>query len=661
MSLQFQNNYGLVRQGTVESYDQSAGTMSVVINTNTSSYNAGLKQKTVVKVPYTIAYNNGLMIGAKPVKGTPVSVILGEGNIGYFVQFLPQGTTLNKFPIIDDNELVLSSSKLSFIKLNTSNEIYIGNKSDGIKISTPNKQIDTYISSSIDNEYLFNQGKMVISGLVRREVSENYNYIDKTRLKNDDYMQELKIIGMDYDAPISITTGINKNPPFVEHREITYEFALDSEVEGNVSEQLNYTGSPKNNTNKTYNDRRNSRANTLNLNIYNSNTLIEEIKGTVVDIFGNLLDINRSKLVLDKHLSSTGNNVDNFLSIKENELRTVSYHFEINSRKNNVKTYDGNDDLGKHRSNFLFDVDKEGLFKLNIPASSEKGNIPLLTRNINASILTDEKNGLIVNSDKIDIQLDSFASAPSDRRVQLGLANSDDVGVIKIMSGNNSFTPIDRLSSSHMNYGTAYHDILDTCFTQQTSDYYSYLTSGSNNTITISSIPTDTVSQSIAPLSSVISDTINFGVNSGGRSGSINFDGSIDVNVGANTIDKQSLLLDTQGGIIANIGKDKRGISGTVSLDGSLIMKIGGGIVNNDSRFVENIVGGVLDINIVNSNGQAAIIRFDDNGLTISTPGRTNIHSGQDMNITSDSKIQIESETLVIQGRLVHKEFGNSI
>ena len=44
-------------------------------------------------------------------------------------------------------------------------------------------------------------------------------------------------------------------------------------------------------------------------------------------------------------------------------------------------------DYGRQRSRFFIDIDKEGQFKLNVPASSEKGNVPILTRYENYSTI----------------------------------------------------------------------------------------------------------------------------------------------------------------------------------------------------------------------------------------------------------------------------------
>jgi hypothetical protein len=652
MALPNQTYFGLTRRGIVDDYDDNTGLITVVLTGNNSSDTVGLKQHTKITVPYPIAYNNGLFMGAKPKRGTPVSVVQGEGNEGYFVQFHPQGKTLGLFPKLNDDEIIIAGSKNSYIKLDTASEISIGNQSDYIKIKTPNKQSETLLASNIDNEYKFSQGETSINSIVRREYQENKSYVDSLKFRNDEYDKAMFIVGMDPNNPTLISNNSRKNPPFVESRTISYEFAIDAGVEPDLVEQsiygAKYRPSPVSNK---YSDRRNSRANTLNLNIYNTNAIIEEIRGTVIDIFGNILDINHSVIDAKSHIVGQNDNVKSFIAIKEAHRKSLASHIEFNSRKdpNTTNNYTSNDNFGRHRSNYLLDIDKEGQFKLNVPASSENGNIGLLTRQINASVLTDEPSSLII-SDK-DILLDTFAASPSERR------GGGNAGVIRITRNDNDASPIDRITEKHIGYGTAYHDILDTGYTFQSYSYATYLV---DSPIVVGTTTQSKMVSGLFPLKDVISPEIKVGVNAGGRSGAMNFDGCVDVNIGANTVDKQSIILDTQGGIIGNVGKDLRDISFDVSMDGAVMLQVGGGNVSGDPRFVDNVVGGVVDIRVVNSGGETAIFRFDNFGLTITTPARMNIHSGGDLNLTSASKIQIDAEILVLQGRYHHKEFGGS-
>ena len=138
--------------------------------------------------------------------------------------------------------------------------------------------------------------------------------------------------------------------------------------------------------------------------------------------------------------------------------------------------------------------------------------------------------------------------------------------------------------------------------------------------------------------------------NAGGRSGMINTDGMITVNIGANTVDKQSLWIDTAGGVISQLGKDKRGISYMGTLDGDLMLQIGKGKISGDSRFIDetNTAGGTLDIRVVNSSEQLAIIRIDDTGVYVTSPGRVEISAQQQLMLKSNTEIAMEAPLISV-------------
>jgi hypothetical protein len=63
----------------------------------------------------------------------------------------------------------------------------------------------------------------------------------------------------------------------------------------------------------------------------------------------------------------------------------------------------------------------------------------------------------------------------------------------------------------------------------------------------------------------------------------------------------------------------------------------------------------------MSSGGYCTLIRIDDKGIKILTPGQIAAHSSQGTILTSDGDIIIDCENLVLQGRLVQKETGGSI
>lgn len=101
--------------------------------------------------------------------------------------------------------------------------------------------------------------------------------------------------------------------------------------------------------------------------------LIEVIGGNVADINGNILDINyRSISYGDADRVPSGQlNID-YDRARRISRRGIGYHMQLttNTRGN---------DPSESKSNFVFDIDKEGLLKINIPASSDTGNIPFVS------------------------------------------------------------------------------------------------------------------------------------------------------------------------------------------------------------------------------------------------------------------------------------------
>ena len=388
---------------------------------------------------------------------------------------------------------------------------------------------------------------------------------------------------------------------------------------------------------------------------------MESIQGTVVDIYGNVIDLNRDIIPLGKEnlssfkIKSTASEQDTFKNvyeqIKRKERKSLAYHFEINSRKetngSGPPSVSNKDNYARARSKFFIDIDKEGQFKLNVPASSETGNIPLNTRYENYSTVSpntksNNTNDIVFNNLYKDILAEAFTNVAT-------ISLKDDIG--------NSFGPIDRFSNknnpTYIKHGTVYHDISQTCSTLQSSNFYTpveYTTT------------TSLASGRVIPLSEIISSTIvvdGVNANAGGRSGSLNFDGSIEINIGANTVDKQSMWLDTQGGIIANVGRDLRNVSLAANMDGEVLIQVGGNTVPPETKRFQNTnnwVAGVVDIRVYNSQKELTIVRIDNEGVTMTTPGRMVFYSNQKMLFRSSSSIELDSDDLILNGRRVVKD-----
>jgi len=736
---------GLVRKGSIVSYDSTTNTMQVQLTGGSSAKNNTQSIPAPGNFPYIDS--NGFFIGALPPKNTAITLAQGSGGQYYQVGYITDN--IDNIPDLDLGQLLIYSSETSKIILDDDSNITLGSDIDNIHIFAGSQQYPqtNLITITFENENHFNQAFREVGGQIKRDTQPNPQAASSsgdTKLEDDSYDRQLVVIGLDPTATSNdLLGGPSKNPPLVEHRQMIYEFQYKSGIDNDILEAGKY-GSATSQTQANYTtpNRRSSRSDTMSLSLVAPNFLMEEIKGTVVDIFGNILDINRMPIPVGMSSSTTlksggttgtTNPAVSYQNIRALERKSIAYHFEINARKDPAPANQGNalginDDnynAKLQRSRFSFDVDKEGQFKLNVPASSESGNIPLLTRAENYSTFatTDGSNPnqlwFIQNGQSIsqDIFVDSFAApmkTPSSAASGFDIAFDHGSIILQDYNSQANLGPQDRISQFAQNnssnsspynirHGTAYHDILQTCIAQQqTASVLKWpvgqvdspniiVTDGYGSTATTDGYsiksalktssewsPPPTIP--ITDLSNVVSSTIKIGSvgasstsssppgtangNAGGRSGSINLDGSLELNIGANTVDRQSLWLDTAGGIVANVGRDINQRSLIMGLDGDALIQIGGYGVSGDARFTalgqDGQYNGTLDIRVMN-NGFVHMIRVDSTGITIMSPGNISMHAGQNMIISADGEIEIDCEALVLQKRKVKKIFGGSI
>lgn len=736
---------GLIRKGSIISYDSSANKMQVQLTGGSSAKNNNQS----VPVPGNFPYldSNGFFIGALPAKNTAITVAQGSGGQYYQVGYITDN--INNIPNINLGQLLIYSSDTSKILLDNNSNITLGSNTDNIHIFAGSQKYPqtNLITITFENENHFNQAFREVGGQIKRDTQPNpqaSSASGDTKLEDDSYDRQLVVIGLDPTATSNdLLGGPNKNPPLVEHRQMVYEFQYKSSIDNDAIEAGKYgSATSQAQTNYTTPNRRQSRSDTMSLSLVAPNFLMEEIKGTVVDIFGNILDINRLPIPIGMSASTTlkaGGTAatttpsTSYQNIRAMERKSIAYHFELNARKDPAPANQGtslgiNDDnynAKLQRSRFSFDVDKEGQFKLNVPASSESGNIPLLLRAENYSTFGTTDGGnpnqlwFLQNGQNIsqDIFVDSFAAPmKSPSSAASGFENIFAHGSI-ILQDNNSqadLGPQDRISQFSQNssnssapynirHGTAYHDILQTCIAQQQTasvlkwpigqvdspniiviDGYGSGQTTDNHSIK-SALKTSSVwspipTLNITDLANVVSPIIKVGSigasstpgsppgmangNAGGRSGAINLDGSIEFNIGANTVDRQSFWVDTAGGGVVNLGRDINQRSLVMGADGDVFVQIGGYGVAGDARFTplgqDGQYNGTLDIRVMN-NGFATIFRIDPTGgVTVMCPGNISMHAGQNMILSADGQIELDAEVLVMQGRKHKKGIGGS-
>lgn len=639
------SKFGNSRRATILKYN-SDGTVLIGLD------EVGLQQTPEeFKVPMPLAWAgpDGEFMGGFPTKGSAVIIKQSQGGQWLIESYIPNRGMFNNTTMsaLQPGRAVIQVKGGNRLFADPKIGIQVGN-SDQYAHFDPNREI---FSHNFSADMSFTEGARKVDGIIKRDIKENSTRgILGSTLFSHIYNESLTTVSMDPSTSLAVKTigEAVRNPPLVEHRELNYEFADSFDV-GPDLEEVNRITDPSSVIDKIDNGRKESRADTLSLGLQFPNHLIETIKGTVVDALGNILDLNRNILPIGRidqlSLRKNTDKSDVYARIKSQLRKSIAFHFELNARKagkfdNNSETESvspvpdilDNSNYARNRSRFFIDIDKEGQFKINIPQSSETGNVALLTRYENYSNLLSRNDGsdpnaVVDNVDHQDIFLEGFAG-----QAKIKLKASD-----AILDGYEA--PIDRLTNKPIMFGTAYHDITKAC-----SSF-------------LSNIPTLNLYEenpltSLTPYTKIVENTLvvsGKNANAGGRSGTINLDGSLTMNVGANTVDRQSLWLDCAGGIVSQLGRDKRGISHAMHLDGDMIIQIGGpGIGNSfDNRFADQNDSariGTLDIRIIDGNRPMTIIRIDKQGIRLATEGVLQLTGQQGILLSTEGEVNINGE-----------------
>ena len=632
---------GLPIRAVIQSFDVQRGVALIKLPLSSSPTLQS------VKLPVGWMGPRGQISCGYPQKGTNIFVTISQGNEWVFVSY-DQPDSISNYD--SDGARRVSMSKLregSWVSLVENDIGIIVDPKAGVTQggSTSFTQADSRLgiwSSRFDQEMHFTEAHREIAGTILRDLDANsVRDVNGSSLTDHPYNISLKPIGLDPSSLPSASASVTRNPALTENRKMFYEFVNSFGYTNDQTEERIYAGEDLS-TPLPY-QRKKSRTDTMSLSLDQPNYLAEMIVGTVVDIFGNILDINRSVLpsgIIDSlsFRKSTDDQNVAFANLREQLRKSIAYHFEINARKAGLDLPDYSDvsDYARDRSRFFFDIDKEGQFKMNVPASSETGNVPVLVRHENFSNLkgfidkADRGQFLYNITDNTDVQLEPHGK-----------------GVVSLISNEqtlkNFAAPLSRLDGSVIKLGTGFHEISEVLFLHKIDKPYSSSGNGGYE---------NSLLNSVTPVTDVVSSELivsGSGANAGGRSGTLSLDGMLSVSIGANTADRQSLWLDCAGGMVAAIGRDKFQRSLAATLDGDVFMQVGGPTVNDDSRFPSATLNneardGTIDIRVWNS-GSFHTIRIDPQGIKIHTPQGIDIVSEGAMRFKSvNSNIYFDAE-----------------
>ena len=634
-------------------------------------------------LPHPYAGNgSGIFYGIE--EGNVLLMARGPSNTWYVVSIIPNVTFnvntqgaenvyyyQNKYPQLNPGEVSLIGVNGQFIDIlkngNIALDAGIGAKSANFELSN----LSAGIFTRINQLYSFTEAGRKIEGVIKRDLSRTeqstttntINFLD-----GEEYDLLLNTIGRSPQNEVQkrsaqIIKSTVRNPALVEKKEITYEYAtqfnvLDFENEvkalGKIATQSGgQTTVDISNLKTDITSRQNRRTDTLDLNQQNFNHLIEKVEGTIVDIYGNILDLNRNVIQVPNTttLKTNGNDVVGLRNIYDYLRRSVKYHFEINSRKNLFSTYlyppeDQNTNYSEN-SRFSVDIDAEGLTKINIPASSETGNIPILSRYLTTVDPTDPTSGAFRAQNGVDIQIQQFGAISQE--------NSSLYSGQTIQA--DDYSP-QVINSPKATVGTAFHDIFNIA--------NSIFTNGTLK----SSNPIASPNQSTPPVSASINNKIYRAddpafqtntPNAGGRSLNLNLDGSMSLNIGADTVDRKSYVVDMAGGTISHYGRDINGRSIIHQSDGDVIIQVGGNQIATDPRFPVGSLPndkttfrpGRLEIHLLQSiDGSIPPhkILIDENGITMSTNGSLIMQADNNIILDAAGSVLLNGEQIFENG-----------
>lgn len=378
----------LIFEAIISDIDRATGTCS--LNPTSVSEDSIV---TNVKLPYMAGIGNagifvGLSVGSRVVaaytssRSRESAVILQSlakselfPDIFYntFSTDLRVGT--QAYPDVKDNEVVIRGNRGAEISLDDRGDIK-SIVSGGAGTYTRNNGMRTSQTIVSEASSIYTQAGRTMEGTVSRvkpEVRSQSQREGRSEIPlfaDTFYYQLSEPKGFFKGSPTRLqSVGSSlRNPEISEYKHIINEFSTDSMFTGFEDEVNRLKGTLSLYSQSDAYSRNREPGNILHMA---EHELIEIVGGNLVDIHGNVLDLNYKELSYGGADNKVPTNQAelNYDKAKKISRRGVGYHFQLST---NVKK----SDPSSYETNFAFDLDKEGVFKLNVPKSTNTGNIP---------------------------------------------------------------------------------------------------------------------------------------------------------------------------------------------------------------------------------------------------------------------------------------------
>jgi hypothetical protein len=278
---------------------------------------------------------------------------------------LPLGS--RKYPTLKSGEVMLSSHSGPQLYLKGDREMSLAdplNRGLFFNFAKNSHSIELVTNNNI----IYNSGGRLFWGDVRRNRLVTLNSDDNDSLNyNKDILLLTDAVGFFSEASKRNEPNNKdlRNLGLSEYRMIINEFGSDTQFSGFEDEYERIIGSIdpsfKNEKKKRYLD-------PTNLLGLSHKELIEIVAGNLIDINGKPLNINYNYIKIGDLNNLIPKTKEEYIDAVRKSRRGIGYHFQLNT--NSFKS-----DVSTNLNNFLFDIDKEGIFKLHIPKSSKTGNI----------------------------------------------------------------------------------------------------------------------------------------------------------------------------------------------------------------------------------------------------------------------------------------------
>lgn len=271
---------------------------------------------------------------------------------------------------IGHGDLYLSAHNGPYIWLKNNDSFHLSLKNGNGIFMIPGKSGTSNLFQLSNNHSIEGSGGRLSWGRVKRSF-KNLGW-STVRDFNTDIERDSKLrdIGFWQAEGISkLTTTIGpRNPALSEYKLIINEFATEFGFAG-FDKELQKTDDMYSAGRKYPNMARDRESS--NLLKLSEGELVEIIAGNVVDINGLILDLNYNPVFYDLKVPLIGRDKKLEEAFRKSR-RGLGYHFKLSTNSKST-------DISTSSKDFIFDIDKEGVLKVNVPKSTGTGNIPYVT------------------------------------------------------------------------------------------------------------------------------------------------------------------------------------------------------------------------------------------------------------------------------------------